>query len=200
LEGNQEKVGVSISNSENMTSLAKHLKRLQEIINKKKVTRLIFLRDARLSISPTATVTQQRLKDLEKSGMHVVRPPAEAYAALNVLRRLWNKAAENDLTIDDSTVSMGQLKSWLAEKTPRPLQELIDACQETAAPLLADLSDKLLEILAGRWVMTIEEVAKKLTMNEADLARFATETPDVVGLLAGPPKVLFLNPEAVSRT
>ncbi len=85
LEDNQEKVGVSISNSENMTSLAKHLKRLQEIINKKKVTRLIFLRDARLSISPTATVTQQRLKDLEKSGMHVVRPPAEAYAALNAI-------------------------------------------------------------------------------------------------------------------
>jgi hypothetical protein len=80
------------------------------------------------------------------------------------------------------------------------LQELIDACQETAPPLSADLSDKLLEILTGRWVMTIEEVAKKLTMNEADLARFATETPDVVGLLAGPPKVLFLNPEAVSRT
>jgi hypothetical protein len=97
-------------------------------------------------------------------------------------------------------VPIGELKSWLAEKTPRDLQELIDACQETAPPLSADLSDKLLEILTGRWVMTIEEVAKKLTMNEADLARFATETPDVVGLLAGPPKVLFLNPEAVSRT
>jgi hypothetical protein len=200
LERNKEKVGISVSNSENMTSLARHLGRLQTAISGGKVTRLIFLRDARLPISPTATVTQQRLKELEKSGMQVVRPPAEAYAALNVLRRLWNQAAENDLVIGDSSVPIGELKSWLAEKTPRDLQELIDACQETAPPLSADLSDKLLEILTGRWVMTIEEVAKKLTMNEADLARFATETPDVVGLLAGPPKVLFLNPEAVSRT
>ena len=200
LEWNKEKVGISVSNSENMTSLARQLKRLQDLIVSGKVTRLIFLRDARLPISPTATVTQQRLKELEKSGMQVVRPPAEAYAALNVLRRLWNQAAENDLVIGDSSVPMGELKSWLAEKTPRDLQELIDACQEIAAPLPADLSDKLLEILIGRWVMTIEEVAKKLTMNEADLARFATETPDVVGLLAGPPKVLFLNPESVSRT
>jgi hypothetical protein len=183
-----------------MTSLAGQLKRLLDLIATQKVNRLIFLRDGRLTISPTATVTQQRLKDLERSGMQVVRPSAEAYAALNVLRRLWNQAAENDLTIGDSTVSMGQLKGWLAEKTPRPLQELIDACQETAAPSLADLSDKLLEILTGHWVMTVEEVAKKLTMNEADFARFATETTDVVGVLAGPPTILFLNPEAVSRT
>jgi hypothetical protein len=200
LERDKEKVGITVSNSENMTSLARQLKRLQDLVATEKVTRLIFLRDARLPISPTATVTQQRLKDLGQRGMRIVRPPAEAYAALNVLRRLWNQAAENDLVIGDSSVPIGELKSWLAEKTPRDLQELIDACQETAAPLPADLSDKVLEILTGRWVMTVEEVANKLTMNQADLARFAAETPDVVGLLAGPPTVLFLNPEAVSRT
>jgi hypothetical protein len=200
LERDKENVGISVSNSENMTSLARQLKRLQDLMAGGKVDRLIFLRDARLSISPTAAVTQQRLKDLEKSGMQVVRPSAEAYAALNVLRRLWNQAAENDLVIGDSSVSIGDLKSWLAAKTPRDLQELIDACQETAAPLPADLSDKLLETLIGRWVMTLEEVAKKLTMNEADLAQFTAEMPDVVGFLAGTPQVLFLNPEAVGRT
>jgi hypothetical protein len=200
LERDKDKVGISVSNSENMTSLARQLKRLQDLIAGGKVARLIFLRDARLPIAPTATVTQQRLKDLKKSGMQVVRPPAEAYAALNVLRQLWNQAAENDLVIGDSSVPMGELKSWLAEKTPRDLQELIDACQGTAAPLPADLSDKLLEILTGHWVMTMEEVANKLTMDPSDIARFATETPDVMGVLAGPPTVLFLNPEAVSRT
>lgn len=200
LEGNQEKVGISISSSENMTSLARHLKRLQELINKKKVTRLIFLRDKRLTISPTATVTQQRLKDLEKGGMHVVRPPAEAYAALNVLRRLWNKAAENDLTIGDSIVSMGELKSWLAEKTPRDLQELIDACQEAAVSIPQDLSDRLLETLTGQWVIPLKDAAQRMAVPETELAKMVIETPEVAGLLAGPPTILFLNPEAVSRT
>jgi hypothetical protein len=200
LESNQEKVGVSISNSENMTSLARHLKRLQELIHQKKVTRLIFLRDARLAISPTATVTQQRLKDLEKSGMHVVRPPAEAYAALNVLRRLWNQAAENDLVIGDASVPMGELKIWLAEKTPRDLQELIDACPEAAGSIPEDLSDRLLETLTGQWVIPLKDAAQKMAVPETELAQLIIEIPEIAGLLAGPPAILFLNPEAVSRT
>jgi hypothetical protein len=200
LEGSTGKIGVSVSNSENMTSLAKHLKRLQELIDKKKVTRLVFLRDARLPISLTATITQQRLKDLSQKGMQVIRASAEAYAALNVLRELWNKAAENDLTIGDSTVSIGDLKRWLAEHTPRPLQELIDACQEVAVRRWEDWADKLLENLIGRWLMPLEDAAQKLSMPEGELARLVIETPDVAGLLAGPPAVLYLNPEAVSRT
>jgi hypothetical protein len=199
LESDQEKVGVSLSNSENMTSLAKHLKRLQELINKKKISRLIFLRDARLPISPTATVTQQRLKELETSGLRVVRPPAEAYAALSVLRQLWNKAAENDLTIGDSTVSMGQLKRWLVENTPRPLQELIDTCQQAAVSLPEELADKLIEMLAGQWIMSLTEAAPKMAMPETDLTKLIVEIPEVAGLLVGPPAILFLNPEAVSR-
>jgi hypothetical protein len=200
LERNKEKVGLSVSNSENMTSLARQLKRLQGLIATEKVTRLIFLRDARLPISPTAIVTQQRLKELEESGMQVVRPPAEAYAALNVLRRLWNQAAENDLTIGDSVVPMGQLKSWLAEKTPRPLQELIDACQEPAVSVSPELGDKLLEILAGQWIMPLNDAAQKMAIPETELAKLVIEVPEIAGLLAGPPAILFLNPEALSRT
>lgn len=200
MEGRNQKVGISVSNSENMTSLAKHLGRLQELVDKKRVTRLIFLRDGRLPISTTATVTQQRLRELKQKGTQVVRPPAEAYAALNVLRELWNKAAENDLTIGDSTVSMGELQKWLMEKTPRHLQELIDACQEVAVPRGEDWADKLLENLIGQWMMPLEDAAQKLSMPEGELARLVIETPDVAGLLAGPPAVLFLNPEAVSRT
>lgn len=200
MEGENEKVGISISNSENMTSLARHLGRLQELIDKKKMPRFIFLRDARLPISPTATITQQRLGDLARRGTRIIRPPAEAYAALNVLRELWNKAAENDLTIGDATVSMDELKSWLAEKTPRPLQELIDNCQVAAVSPPEELADKLIEILTGRWLMPLKEAAQRVSTSEADLARWVIEAPDVAGILAGPPTVLFLNPEAVGRS
>ena len=200
MEGENEKVGISISNSENMTSLARHLGRLQELIDKKKMPRSIFLRDARLPISPTAAITQQRLGDLARRGTRIIRPPAEAYTTLNVLRELWNKAAENDLTIGDATVSMDELKSWLAEKTPRPLQELIDSCQVAAGSPPEELADKLIEILTGRWLMPLKEAAQRVSTPEADLARWVIETPDVAGILAGPPAVLFLNPEAVGRS
>jgi hypothetical protein len=200
LQGGNEKIGVSVSNSENMTSLARHLGRLQELVGEKKITRLIFLRDARLPISPTATTTQQRLKDLARKGMQIIRPPAEAYAALNALRQLWNKAAENDLTIGDSTVSMGQLQQWLAEKTPGPLRELLEACHGTAISPPEELADKLIEILKGQWVISLENAAQKMALPEKKLARLVMEKSEVAGILAGPPVVLFLNPEAVSRS
>lgn len=202
LSGEKEKVGLSISNTESMTSLARRLGRLQRLAAEGRVNRLIFLRDARLPISPTAAVTQQRLKELIRGGMRVIRPTAEAYAALNVLRQLWNKAAENDLTIGEAPVSMGQLQAWLAAYTPRPLRELMDACAPAPGgkePEPADFADRLHEILAGRWIMTLEEAAGKLAMPVADLAQRAGEMADVAGVLPGPPALLFLHPEAAGR-
>jgi hypothetical protein len=199
LEGKDQKLGVSISNSENMTSLARQLGRLQEILSKGTVNRLIFIRDARLPISETAKVTQKRLKEFTQRGSRVVRPPAEAYAALNVLRQLWAKTAENDLTIGDTSVSMGQLQRWLAENTPRPLQELLDAVQEIPLATPETLADRLLEFLTGRWIMPLRDAAQELGITEVELSRFVIEKPDLTGLLAGPPGVLFLNPEATSR-
>jgi hypothetical protein len=200
LEGPEEKIGVSVSNSENMTSLAKQLGRLQEIFSQSRVNGLVFLRDARLPISTTAKVTQQRLHELNQKGMHIIRPQAEAYAALNVLRELWNRAAENDLTIGDSNVSMGELQKWLLERTPRPLQDLIDACEEAAISHPKDLADQLLEFLKGLWIMPLKDVAQKMALAETALAEFVVENLEVAGLLTGPPEVIFLNPEAVSRT
>jgi hypothetical protein len=199
LEGTKEKIGISVSNSENMTSLARRLGRLQSLASTGKVNRMIFMRDARLPISSTAKITQERLRALTQKGMQVLRPPAEAYAALNVLRELWNKAAENDLTIGDSTVSMGELKKWLMEKTPAPLQELIDACQGIAISSPEELADKLIEVLKGQWVISLADAAQRMDLPEAELARLVTEKWESAGILAGPPPVLFLKPEAISR-
>ncbi|MCX5906001.1 MAG: hypothetical protein NTY64_02120, partial [Deltaproteobacteria bacterium] len=200
LEGDGEKIGISISSSENMTSLARHLGRLGESLDGKKITKLIFLRDARLPISRSATITQERLKDLGRRGMRMIRPPAEAYAALSVLRKLWNEAAENDLMIGDSPVSMGELQRWLAEQTPRPLQDLVDDCQAAMVAMPNDLNDKLLEVLTGQWILPVGKAAEAMGLPENDLARWVMEIPEIVGCLSGPPKILFLNPEAVSRS
>jgi hypothetical protein len=199
LEGREEKIGVSISNSENMSSLARRLKRLQDTVGQNRVARIVFLRDARLPISPRAVRTQERLKELVQKGSRVIRPPAEAYAALNVLRQLWAKAAENDLTVGETNVSMGDLQKWLAENTPRPLQELMDAVQEVTVSVPDALTDRLLEVLTGRWIISLKDAAQELGVGEGELARFAIEKPEITGLFAGPPAVLFLNPEAASR-
>jgi hypothetical protein len=200
LERDQEKIGISVSNSENMTSLASHLKRLLSLIDRKSVSQLIFLRDARLPISARAKATQERLQEMVKKGGRVIRPPAEAYAALDVLRQLWNKAAENDLTVGDATVPMEELKKWLAENTPRPLQDLMeDACREIEQPSPVDTGERLLEILRGRWIMPLADAAHELTISERHLSGFLDEGQEVVGFLDGPPPLLFLLPEAMSR-
>ena len=199
LEGKDQKVGVSISNSENMTSLARQLKRLQEILSKGKVNHLIFIRDARLPISETAKVTQRRMKELTQKGLRVVRPTVEAYAALNVLRQLLAKAAENDLTIGETNVSMGELQRWLTDNTPRPLQELMDVVQEVTVYGPDPLTDRLLEVLINRRMISLKDIAQEMGMGEGELTRFVIEKPEVTGFLAGPPAILFLNPEAVSH-
>jgi len=201
LERDAEKIGISVSHSENMTSLASQLKRLLDLIERKSVGKLIFLRDARLPISAKAKATQERLQEIVKKGSRVIRPPAEAYAALNVLRELWNKAAENDLTVGDSTISMGELKKWLAENTPRPLEDLIeDACKGIEEPPPVDTGERLLEILRGRWIMPLSQAAQQLAMPEAFLSSFTNGAQEVAGVLDGPPPVLFLLPEALSRS
>jgi hypothetical protein len=201
LERDQDKIGISVSNSENMTSLASQLKRLLDLIERKNVGKLIFLRDARLPISAKAKATQERLREIVKKGSRVIRPAAEAYAALDVLRQLWNKAAENDLTVGDSTVSMGELKRWLAENTPRPLQDLMeDACREIEQPSPVDTGERLLEILRGRWIMPLADAAHELLISERHLSGFLSEGQEVVGIVDGPPPLLFLIPEAMSRS
>ena len=94
---------------------------------------------------------------------------------------------------------MGDLQRWLAENTPRPLQELADAIQEVTIAAPDALADRLLEILTGRWIIPLGDAAQEVGISEGELARFAMEKPDIAGLLAGPPALLFLNPEAVSR-
>ena len=79
------------------------------------------------------------------------------------------------------------------------LQELIDACPEAAESIPEDLRDRLLEILAGQWVIPLKDAAQKMAVPETELAKLAIEAPEMTGLLAGPPAILFLNPEAVGR-
>lgn len=199
LEKGDEKIGISVSTSENMTSVARHLKRLQDLVAKGKVSRLIFVRDARFPLTKTAVVAQQRLRELKEQGHGLILPSAEAYAALKALRRLWAEAAEETLNVGDHLVSLGELQQWLAEQTPRPLQELWDACQAVVGGPDTHTIDRVHEGLVGRWVRTLPDLAMDLGMPSQLLEQSISEHPEVAGLLSGPPAVVFLNPSAVNR-
>lgn len=200
LESHGRRTAISISNSENMTSLARQLGRLQDLLKSGAFSRVILVRDSRLPVSATAQQTQRRLRQLSESGNAVIRPGAEVYAALNVLRKLWAKAAESDLIVGDDAIEPGELQRWLAEKTPRPLRELFDAFADGESHGTSGPQERLLEQLMGKWVLPVSDVAAQLGIDEQSLMRLIENQPEVAGLLIGPPAVVFLMPEAVSRS
>ncbi|GIX48309.1 MAG: hypothetical protein KatS3mg131_2520 [Candidatus Tectimicrobiota bacterium] len=94
-----------------MTSLAARLRRLLGLVQRGQLPRLLLIRDRRLrDIPATAKATRQYLKQLQESGQRLLRPSAEAYAALAAARRLLNEAEAGDLTVDGRDVSPGELK------------------------------------------------------------------------------------------
>lgn len=194
-----ERIGVAVCHAEHMTSLAARLKRLIEIIQRDQVTRLLLIRDERLPISPTATVTQERLRQLQEAGHRLIRPPAEAYAALAVARRLLAEAAAGDLTVDDRTVVPDELKRWLAENLPIPLRDFLDDVLGDQVEREKEPLERLQEHLKGWWILRVTDVTRELGFSEQEVSSIAARNPQVMGYLAGPPSLVFVHPEGVER-
>ncbi|MEO8627775.1 MAG: hypothetical protein ABI612_06680, partial [Betaproteobacteria bacterium] len=62
-------------------------------------------------------------------------------------------------------------------------------------------SDEIIErvqaFLEGHWVVSAADIAAKMEMDEAALLRHLTSQQRVVGVLTGPPSVLFIRPEGL---
>jgi len=81
IERGPDRIGVAICHAEHMTSLAARLRRLIDVVQGGQLSRLLLIRDGRLPISPTATVTQERLRQLQEAGHRLIRPPNERPSA-----------------------------------------------------------------------------------------------------------------------
>jgi hypothetical protein len=193
------RIGVSVCNAENMRSLAARFDHLLQASHSGRFERLVMVRDARLPISPTARVTNARLAELQAGGCAVVRPPAEAYQALAAIRKLLADAAAGDLTLDGRTVEVAELKDWLAHNLPTPVRDLVDQVLgsggEEQSPLLATLQALLqeegmlaLEVAAGRAGVALDAAREAVVLQ-----------PQIVGLLTGPPEVVYLHPDGMRR-
>jgi len=195
-----DRIGISISTSPNMTSVSKHLGRLLELVRGGSLTKVIFLRDPRCPITPTARKAWERIRELEQSGHSVLSPPAEAYAALVALRRLWAESAEGTLSIDDHVVPLGDLQRWLASHTPRPLREVWEACQLTSEAVPADeRTERLREALRGQWIVPLDALARAADLPPSEVERVVSEGPDFFGLLGGSPPVVFMRPDTAQE-
>jgi hypothetical protein len=198
-------IGVAVCHAQNMTSLATRLKRLQALAASGRYRRLVVVRDERLPISPTARATRERLAALEAGGHAVVRPSAEAYAAIAAARELLAEAAAGDLSANGEPVAPADLKTWLAGHLDSATTALLDALDpleaagEGPGAPADDALVRLQELLDGRWVARADAIAPEVGLEEAVLVRALTTPQRLVGLLAGPPVVLFLRPEGLQR-
>ena len=192
-------IGVAVCHAENMTSLAARLKRLQSIAASGRFKRLVLVRDDRLRISPTARATQDRLDALRKAGHTLLRPPAEAYAAVAAARQLLADAAAGDLSLNGKAVPPEDLKAWLANNLGAAAAELLDALVDTQGAESDDIVERVQELMEGQWVVPAADIAANVGMDERTLVARLTTQQRRIGVLNGPPAVLFLRPEGLKH-
>jgi hypothetical protein len=200
LSANDRSIGVSVCHAENMTSLAGRLRRLSGDPARENVDHLCVVRDARLPIPSTARKTREYLQALEGQGAVVVRPPAEAYVALAAIRNLLAESAAGDLTIEGRIVPPVQLKEWLARNFPAPVGDLIDEIAGPAAGGGAAPTDALVDALRRLKVAELDVVAAAAGLSVETASEAALGAPTLIGVLSGPPVVVFLQPDAAERT
>lgn len=195
------RTAVSVCHAGHMTSLAARLRRLEQALESGRIQRLVLLRDGRLPIAPTAKATHAHLERLQARGVLLLRPPAEAYAALAAIRALLAEAAAGDLAVDGRTLPPEDLKTWLARHLPAVLHDLHDAL---VAPLpgggpVDDTTLRLIEAVRAERVVALDGAAQRAGITPDEAREALPRSAHAVGRLHGPPEVLFMHPDALER-
>ena len=195
-------LAVTICNEDNMKSLAARLRQLAQSEKARGGLPLRVVRDPRLPITKAAKKTQEYLAELEKQGARLVQPSVEAIAALEALRSLLSDARAGDLATRGDAVGEATVRAWLARHLDDALDELCEVLEGGAAGpteaaevrLLRDLDD----VMRTRFVARLSAVAAELGRPADEVMAAARRHPDHLGLLVGPPAVLFVHIPAES--
>jgi len=191
--------GISVCQTQNMRSLAARLKQIGDALSQGRIQRAVIVRDERLPISPTAQVTQARLRDLRKAGHSVLRPGAAAYAAIVAARQLLAEAASGDLSVDGREVAPDEVRAWLLKDLPRSALDMLGAIDTAPSDDTDELLERVLAALDGAWVLPLAEVGKCAGVDPVTIGSRLASRQRMVGLLAGPPAVVFLRPDGLRR-
>ena len=187
LESAGDVVELVLCNDEDGRSLAARVRKIAELPLADR-GRLRLLRDAGRPIGVGAAKTQKRLEELQASGVKLIRPTREALTALDACRTLIADAQSGDLSFQGDAVGPTSVRQWLAEHLPDKVRDLVE---EIAGDASESFESGLLELLQERPVVRADEAATTLGLSEERLVVYARDHPDAVGLLAGPPAVLF---------
>lgn len=190
-------ITVSICNETNMTSLAGRLRQVLATAGSDTPLsgQLVILRDPRLGLSTTAKKTHEYLTKLEERGARFVKPSVEALAALDALRSLLSDARAGDLAERGETVSEGAVRSWLEKNLDDALDDLVDALdkreERTDEPREGRLLRDLDEVLLRQCLAKLDTLALEIGASNDETLALARRFPDRIGVLEGPPVVLF---------
>lgn len=189
---NDETVVVHVCDEANMKSLAAHLRHVSD--NFDPHTRTSVVRAPDNPITRAAKKARGYLEDFEKRGGRFVRPKAEALAALEALRSLLADARSGDLSHEGEPVAEGAVKAWLSSHLDVELAAFVGLLEGGAAPdpAVAALLRDVEAVLGPGHVAEASVIASEIGRSVDDVLGAARAAPDRIGLLEGPPLVLFV--------
>lgn len=203
-ETNAQQAGLAICNQSNMKTAASKFRRLKEQLGTRKLQRLVIVRDNRVPLSPTAKAAKTYLDELEQDPRTVVVWPApEVLAALDALRALLSDAKSGDLACGGEAVPLTTIEDWLQAHLPDGLRDFADSVlnstldQPGASNADAHDLEVLNTLLGSRPVLPLDEVVLAMRRNREELVELIKRHPEQIGLLAGPPEVLFRPVESI---
>src|SRR5262249_29475247 len=126
LEGPSGGVAIGVCNNRPGPGLVKKLDQLLELAKNAPATRLILLRDSRLTIGPDAVRTREVREQLLRKGARWVEPSPEALAALDALRRLLSDAKSGELHNRGETVELKTVQDWLTQYLTVELKDILN--------------------------------------------------------------------------
>jgi len=187
-------VAISLCNQKNVSSLAGHLRRLKDIKPGQRHARLVILRDPRLPIGKVSQATRGYISDLARTGARLIHPSLEALYALDALRRLIAAAKSGNVTLKGESIRTSTVAEWITSHLPDSLEDFLQQITTAAAlPLPQEVSNRedLLELIEQRCVIPVDDAAHELKLARGEVLRLLAGSPDLVGLLEGPPQVLY---------
>jgi hypothetical protein len=187
-------IAVSLCNQRNVNGLAGQLRRLKDLKPNERHARLVILRDPRLPIGQVARATRGYVSDLARSGARLIHPSLEALYALDALRRLLAAAKSGNVTLKGESIRPQAVAEWITSHIPDSLEDFLHEMTTSAAlPVPRDVSNRedLLEVIEQRCVVAVDDAANQLNLSKHEVLRLFSESPDLVGMLEGPPQVLY---------
>jgi AAA ATPase domain len=186
-------VVVHVCDEANMKSLAARLKHVSDNFDPHTTTSVV--RAPKNQITRTAKKARGYLEDFEKRGGRFVRPKAEALAALEALRSLLADARSGDLSHEGEPVAEGAVKAWLSSHLDVELAAFVGLLEGGAAPdpAVAALLRDVEAVLVPGHVAEASVIAGEIGRSVDDVLGAARSAPERIGLLEGPPSVLFVR-------